>query len=552
MAYHLHNQTYVWPIDPYYEHMSRQGSSRREKFMEYTHKWCEKNKNKGYHGPGSARGWKTNKRLDPIITKYTQMNPWQPSIVLPDKKWLVYNTPKEITNKIADLHLVIYDAPPNDKGLGIRVGKIASKPGSTGKATDHLICFEGGTGGLDSIKEHAWSVMGYVLVRKKTQGKGYDIHIAFRGSRSGRAGRAVAGGAARLEDGGRGKAWGNPDWVTDISSMVNVKQMKEISRHGSVSEGFGMSVKSMLPTIAISLRAAHKIMNGKAPENIYVTGHSLGGALAALFSSAVMIGTDLGPQGSKLPEGVRDWPWKRMRLITFSAPTVGGKRFHYYFNSKVHARRVMLASDPITQSIRNYHVGARVYLPGKLVKSTFEYHEPWRVRNALIRASKRWGESLDGVPAKEADRKTTHAPWRYYDSFAELWRLGNNGGRWADPGKVFRGFSKEFPEYLSILGEIVGISDIYKWKTGSLRDKEALGKRKEQVDKAIDKLQYASEDNIHIYWREYAVEAKGIQGKNSDRFLGFCMVLAALAAGGNESELRHIVYDPDYAKLIAL
>ena len=77
-------------------------------------------------------------------------------------------------------------------------------------AADLLYAFEGGTGDKGLAGEpHSQSLMGYVLMRWKGE-HDYDVHVVFRGSRSGTASRALLE-ALSDED-----ARGNPDWITDM------------------------------------------------------------------------------------------------------------------------------------------------------------------------------------------------------------------------------------------------------------------------------------------------------------------------------------------------
>src|SRR5262249_35390295 len=104
LAYQLHNQTLIWPTDPYYEQLLKQSPSlseargedvtrdagrRRQEFVAEVTKTFSltrqlqavprPNANAAYHGPGECMGWaETNFTLDPIISEYDRINPWRP------------------------------------------------------------------------------------------------------------------------------------------------------------------------------------------------------------------------------------------------------------------------------------------------------------------------------------------------------------------------------------------------------------------------------------------------------------------------------------------
>ena len=88
--------------------------------------------------------------------------------------WLLYNTPKEITERIAEIHISHYKWNHGFyKGSGhpdpsdVKVQKIAfTRARGVPSATDYLYCFEGGTGGIENKtgqKRYSyWSLMGFV------------------------------------------------------------------------------------------------------------------------------------------------------------------------------------------------------------------------------------------------------------------------------------------------------------------------------------------------------------------------------------------------------
>ncbi len=384
LAYQLHAQTLIWPMDPYYEQVyddddkRDMAKKRRDAFMSQVRTATANRPD--LHGPGPCQGddrsgWRSNLLLDPIIANYARIYPWRPSFTRPNReneKWIVYNTPSEITDLINEVRMVRYDsnagpfaANPTIQPDVIHRNRPALNRPKMPAATDLLYCFEGGTGAIggDSTQKQyaAWSMMGFVLARTVTdvelklstanlqnpQPVGYDIYIVFRGSRSG----ALRPRAALA------KEKGNPDWVTDLDLFQLVAD-PEISAHGSVCRGFRTSIKSMLPTVVKAMTEIDTAKKG-APRNIYVTGHSLGGALACHFTSAMVFGTKYGPNGvgKDMPDSLKRWPWRSVQLVTYSAPVVGSPIFKSYFDMSILSRRVWLDGDPITQEQENCLVG---------------------------------------------------------------------------------------------------------------------------------------------------------------------------------------------------
>ena len=454
LTYQLHAQSHLWPLDPYYEytHKSERSAFKaavREVISPKQIKPGQKDDHLGYRGhavlAGSEKdmesnGWKPNDLLDFIVSDYRRVDPSRVGFTRPrgtKEPWLLYNTPKEITERIAEIHISHYKWNHGFyKGSGhpdpsdVKVQKIAfTRARGVPSATDYLYCFEGGTGGIENKtgqKRYSyWSLMGFCLAReleadelggqvgpiKGTSTKPYDIHIAFRGSRS---------GDPRIRLALEGKK--NPDWVTDMATP-SVSEDPEISTIGSATNGFRSSIKTMLPTIFGALDAILKKKNGIPPRQIHVTGHSLGGGLACHFCSAVLLGTLYDPEDdkSKMPDEVRNWPWGAMNLVTFSAPVVGGNSFHYAFNDRLASRRYWLDGDPVTQERRHYPVGKAHRIPAssKVVVMTQLAHSPENVRWNLIKHYRSSKIPLDRVPAQN-ERYMPETPWRAFRSGAEL------------------------------------------------------------------------------------------------------------------------------------
>ncbi len=453
-SYHLHSQTLIWPMDPYYEQMSEMGklptnrTGRRHHLMAaiQNRQWLPSNGQataSSYHGPGACMRWEDNETLHPVVARYDRLYPWRPSFTRPNRggePWLIYNTPVEITDRITSVYMVRYDNtgpkepwPYIPLGGGVRplvvVDPIhAARPALAAlrqptyqapPASDLLYCFEGGTGGSDTKKAPVWSMMGYVLAKVEMihNQPVYDVFIVFRGSRSGklRPGESLF------------KNEGNADWVTDLMNVQRVKKDPVISRFGSVCIGFRSSLKTMLPTIVASLQAIQRALNAP-PRYIYVTGHSLGGALAGQFASAMLLGTEYGPKETgelRMPGELHHWPWETMRLVTFGAPIVGGETFHKFFDHVLPSHRIWLEGDPITQKAWHFPVGIPYQIP-KTAKSEGGAisHEPYKIRKRLVIDRKNNGYSVSSVPAQrnplDASVPAADEPWVFKKTFAEV------------------------------------------------------------------------------------------------------------------------------------
>ena len=441
LAYQLYGQTLVWPFDPYYEEHDAKGSDR-QRVMDRVHQWSQIKGSEqianqsglsAYRGPGALIGLPNNPSHDPIIYEYSRIYPWSDTLTNAAGTWTEYLTPKKITGRIKDTYARFHNAGTAKGAVSFQ--KVISKPnGGVGK--DVLLAFEGGTGDKGETGQPAsQSLMGLILVREKPADD-YDLHIAFRGSRSGSAGRAV------LEALSDSKAKGNPDWITDLGyNRLSAGQgTGHISTIGKIHRGFAKSMESIHPNLFHCLNRADALKNGQAPTNIYVTGHSLGGALAQAFVSSVLLGNQYGPDGTgaSMPSALRDWPWKQIKLVSYSAPRIGDSAFAQtltekklqseFFStlispvdsealkpndraafrrlldaSRPAAFRVLHSKDPITteKGAGGKHVGKSVYVnvpsPADLVSPPdFNSHEQYVLRDAMRKniddpAIPRWG-----------------------------------------------------------------------------------------------------------------------------------------------------------------
>jgi hypothetical protein len=445
LAYQLYSQTLVWPFDPYYEEMTR---LNRDHAMAQVRAWARKKATEpaqasagldAYRGPGALGGFDDNPRHDPILYRYAKLHPWSNSITNALGSWTEYTTPRQITGQVRDVYMCTRTAGRAEGTVSveqIRPRRDDRDPG----ARDVLLAFEGGTGDKGEPGQPAsQSLMGFVLVRTTAAGR-YDVHVAFRGSRSGSGSRALRQAFSEAD------AAGNPDWITDLGydRRDAAEGTGHISMTGAVARGFAQSMKSILPQLSRCLVKAAEVRRGAIPDHIYVTGHSLGGALAQHFVSAVLLGDQYGPggAGTAMPAALRGWPWKQVKLVTYSAPRSGDELWARtltetgldanFFSSaldpvdrdalaptdpRIAARltdprrpagfRALLSRDPLTSErvgAGGKHVGTTVYanaptLQDLLAPPDLEAHEPMKLRQFMV-------DSL-------ADPRIPATAWRY-------------------------------------------------------------------------------------------------------------------------------------------
>lgn len=448
LAYQLHGQSLVWPIDPFYEERTKGNGVDRPTFMARVAQWAQElgplqtQSNSGasvYRGPGVLGGFANNPSHDPILYNYSRIHPWSPAIMNAAGRWTEYLTPSAITAPIAAAYVSYRIADSSEDSVDLR--EVSRHPDAAPADTsrDMLIAFEGGTGDKGEVGQPAsQSLMGFVLMRR-TGDESYDIHIAFRGSRSGKASRAA------LDSLNTGYAGGNPDWITDFgwNPISAADTGGHITTTGSVSRGFARSIEITMPAISEAL-AKLAVQAGNAPDNIYVTGHSLGGALAQHFTSAILLGNRYGPkgQGPAMPAELKTWPWNNIKLITYGSPRAGDVQWAHaltkqamqsdFFEAPLSpydtsaryvtdpeiierlkdpaspvAYRVLISTDAITTEkiSGGAHVGKTVYVNGDLLTGwfglpSFGAHEPENIRQYMTDAM--------------ADPRTPADAWNYH------------------------------------------------------------------------------------------------------------------------------------------
>jgi hypothetical protein len=450
LAYHLYGQSLIWPFDPYYEERAETFGSGRNDFLDEVRDWVVSVEGPAQvqapdglgdlRGPGALSGFDNNPRHDPIVYDYSLIHPWSSTVVNAAGRWIEYLTPTEITGRLLDVY-VAYRPIGGDASAVVIDRVIPNRIDADADATDILIAFEGGTGDKgEADQPHSQSLLGFVLARSRGGDAGYDLHVAFRGSRSGAAGRAFFQALST------GNATGNPDWITDLGfRLINDEAgAGHITTDGKVARGFATSIGSTLPTMFAGMEMLGGIMDGP-PTNIYVTGHSLGGALAQHFTSAVLLGDQYGPNGTgtAMPATLEAWPWQQIKLITFGAPragdedwarplTIEGLQSEFYADGLIPfdrdaldsadpeivprlldanrpvGYRTLISNDPITNDVIDdgKGVGKTVYVNLACGNDPFGLpdagaHEPEAIRDFILLAT--------------ADDRTPETAWRYLD-----------------------------------------------------------------------------------------------------------------------------------------
>jgi hypothetical protein len=430
LAYQLHGQSLVWPHDPYYEELSNKTKGRAGMIAKVK-AWAGQTGNAqiiapkldSYRGPGSLNGFANNSSHDPIVYNYSLLDPWNNSIMNAAGIWTEYMTPRTITSKIKETH-VCYRPTGAGNSASTSIQIIPGHNNVSKSANAYLLAFEGGTGDKgEAGQPPSQSIMGFIMTRDNPDGT-YDVHISFRGSRSGSAGRAV------LQSFSGKNAKGNPDWITDLGydRLSSGAGGAFVSTVGKVHRGFVTSLKSIMPNLMNCLQKVPSFKDKVAPNNIYVTGHSLGGALAQQFVSSILLGNKYGPDGTgvSIPGSLGNWPWQNIKLVTFGAPRVGDAEFakkltvdklqSEFFSTAISptdpkaikvsevsilsrlansnrpaAYRVLNSKDPITsqKGAGGKHVGKTVYvnpqkLGGSIGAPDFSAHEQRQIRDYML------------------------------------------------------------------------------------------------------------------------------------------------------------------------
>jgi len=536
LSYHLYHQSLIWPLDPWYDVMTRSMSDRRTLFMQNIHQKANNtDKSLGFRGPSSVSfGSASNICLDPIITRYDQLNPRLPAFTGTADGYVSIQTPSYITDKIQTVEMAQYVVAPNlanDPAFAkVEIKEICDYP----DGTDHLIGFEGGHGLIAATTTPAWSLMGYVLMRKDPNNPNvHDIHIAFRGSRSG-------GSIARTIVQALGER-GNPDWVTDMANFkVDNKWVTEV---GTVGKGFSYALQTCFGTVLQALKRLDRIYG--TPRTITVTGHSLGAAMASQMAIAMTNGRF----SASLVQALPVWPWKSLRYVGWAQPTCGSKDFSTNWALWVSGCFYWVKGDSVVTigegsskgvDMASQHGGQSVMFE-KPADATENPHEIFLARGAVLTELGRAGRFLDS-------RLSGVTPWAQYNTFFDMVEGNSNSYRF--PGasspnhitsqnirsvlnlyRVTRGFELLF----DVLKRVTLDPNLYKmptiFQTQSSRqassDKAARAQSAlRSVRSDINALSKSELQNMLLTELvDEITSAEAIQGSNTAKYLGLALAI---------------------------
>lgn len=529
LSYQLYTQTLVWPMDPYYEQMDKK-DERRENFMDAVRQ----------SAPDPDGLPRCPDHLDPIRYRYKQINPHRPCFALPETgEWILYNTPAEITRRIGKTYVA--------KGAPTKIEDITKQNDDDGIKDCDIYCFEGETGGQIEKKQGALSLMGFILVRPLPRNAAdYAVHIVFRGSRSGKVSRAMYEGASRIG----GWRRGNADWVTDLAYATYCDN-HFISSKSQSSSGFAISMQGMLPTILKCLDKIH-LAKKKKPSEIYVTGHSLGGALATHFVSAVVQGNGYGYIPSdmrlnKMPSNVQTWPWRDTKLITYGAPWVGDREFETEFNNnfKGNARRVVLGNDivakpPHRTSSSSLGILCPLTIHGlpdgvtNFANRGSLCHEPYLIRRALIASA----THKEDVPAQtktaysnpEAeDYWDVNEPWKIFPVFVNL--LEDPHFEIARKQSLSSDFGSRAIEYFKCMNSALDKESSFDRRTSPQQNEI----RKVVNQLTLDQIGFGNDlDDIYHTWQDFKKQFN--LEEQTHNFLGLISLMRLLAVNSTVTD----------------
>jgi hypothetical protein len=397
LAYQLHAQTLLCAPDPYGEQMMQAtaGGARRYRFLDANAEILnnppparaqEYTGIKGYPGPAAGGGHVT---LAPIPAKYDRISPNFPGFVRPDRdsgteRWIKYATPAGTTSRIGHWQTFAYptNAGPAAGAAAIPFASTLNPAQPPLGSPDRLYCFEGATG-LTPQTPGVWSLMGFVLARTRPNRPQnppipYDLVVSFRGSRSGHI------SLPRIDALMRAGIDPNPDWKTNLDEeFVNDTEIGV----GRVHRGFASATKTMFPTIRACVDQAHQDMGGP-PIKVNVIGHSLGGALATCFASAVRLGISAYLGQTPVQQDLNlQAAWQNLIVVTFGAPGVGGHprlrsgTFARAFNNSVTHRAYRIRGDVIPRDAEGERTGIDIILPGN--EQFGSAHNPENIRRHL-------------------------------------------------------------------------------------------------------------------------------------------------------------------------
>ncbi|MXQ09187.1 hypothetical protein GQ651_15175 [Alphaproteobacteria bacterium GH1-50] len=309
LAYQLHSQALVRPFDPYCEQIrvlasstSREEAYRTGMLSGMRDHYRAENMQSGvsrYRGPadflvGSTR--QHNPALETIVQDYRRVSPWRPGVSRQngDKEgFVLYVTPPEITRRIAEFWIVSEgEFDPTAPGEVVNKNNLTAlcreRRGGQG-ATDLLVAFEGQMGLLGANDTGMSGLLGHVLARKRDDANLYDLFVVFRGSRSGK----YRSGVMNTNE-------GHPDYVTNFGmneeKTAKAKMNRQIQVFPDIAKepvrnhlGYARCVDNALPAIDFAVEIICRTLDeqGAGIGTFHAVGHSLGGALAGVFTEAL-------------------------------------------------------------------------------------------------------------------------------------------------------------------------------------------------------------------------------------------------------------------------
>lgn len=315
-AYKAYAQSCAYSMDPFYEtHGS--GDSARTRIMEKIHSDLE--------SPRNAPLWRA---VMPFVGRSTGVDKFDPVEYNLDKTpnphhGVVYRGGVKKEPYILFQPRPLDKAITSAKGFDIEGREVDAGHELRNESAGHdaLRCayFQGKTGMTQSHPTVGWpSWLGAVLHNPVKR----ECVIVFRGSRSGKGGRAATGAQF--------KSAGSPDWVTDMNWLKEVSVRKYDG--AKMSAGFHYAFESCIRSLAAAYLSATA---GSRPKTVYVTGHSLGGALATCAYIDLVAG-DLSRRLSSTFE-----PDTTVACYPISAPPVVlGRESHQKFAFNVDATQV--------------------------------------------------------------------------------------------------------------------------------------------------------------------------------------------------------------------
>ncbi|NBD12352.1 lipase family protein [Corallococcus silvisoli] len=369
-AYKAYAQTCTYPLDPFYEaHGAGKWQGARDRVMAHVHKLMDSDEDV--------------RKFDPIEYNLTQLPNPSHGIVYrggsAEEPYILFQ-PRELDRSISYVQGVALDGS-DIWGFDIH-GAIGSK---------RCCYFQGKTGMTQTHPEAGWpSWMGAAIYDPDKQ----RMVITFRGSRSGKGGRALSQALV--------KSAGSPDWVTDMNHLKAV-QVPRFSR-ASLACGFWYAYESCRESLeGAFLEALHH----RGLKEIIFTGHSLGGALAQC-AYIDMMGGELLSRSAAMQRLKKTVP---ISCYAISAPPivlgresaakvsvhVGAMNIFHYFSPKDavhHSAKVDFSGVTAVNSVVGFsthplttavHLGTEFPLEG-CTAAFPDSHEPEEVRRGLVAA----------------------------------------------------------------------------------------------------------------------------------------------------------------------